>query len=112
MSTVFGRLLDWWRRRKRSVSYSKIMYVSSMTDVPSDLRKNIYIVEREGTKKWAVMKCPCGKTTRVEVNLMKSKRPYWEIRVTEKGVSLHPSVVVSGNCNCHFWLKDNKGVLV
>jgi hypothetical protein len=56
--------------------------------------------------KWAYLNCPCGCGEALALNLMRSHRPQWELRVgSRKRPTLHPSVS-STTCGAHFWLQD------
>jgi hypothetical protein len=94
-----------WFTKQKPFHYTKVLFADSLSDVPTNIGKHIYIV---GTlkMKWVVFSCPnnCGR--RVEVNLMKSKYPNWTLRLKRKKVSLCPSVVV--DCGAHFYLTKNK----
>ncbi|MFA5841125.1 MAG: DUF6527 family protein [Candidatus Paceibacterota bacterium] len=100
---------NWWNSA-RSFKYKKVYFVSSINKIPEGkLEKHIYIVSKEGKNLWVVMDCPKGHDRRIEVNLMKSIKPFWEIQLQNGKLTLYPSIVVSGkSCNCHFWLRDNK----
>jgi Family of unknown function (DUF6527) len=107
------RFIKWLKRRKPDRIYSKVIILSSMADIPKFLGKNIFIIEREKSKRWAIFDCPGGHGHRIEVNLMFSKIPYWRIDIKFEKVSLWPSVwVESEDCNDHFWLKENGAYLV
>ncbi len=90
--------------------YEGIIFVNSLSDVPEKTDKKIYIVGVKNRAKWVVFKCPDGCGRRVEVNLMKTRYPKWEMTIKKKKVSLYPSVIVNG-CKTHFWL-DNSTVLI
>lgn len=92
------------------IVFQSIIFVSSLSDVPAETQKDIYIVRSGDIDKWVVFKCPnnCGR--RVEVNLMKTRYPMWRLTLKKKKVSLYPSVIVQG-CNAHFWLNNN-GILL
>jgi hypothetical protein len=101
--------LFWWSKKREPTGhrYSDIKYISSFGDAPKELGNTIFIVKNGDKKKWAIFSCPdnCGR--RVEVNLMKSKIPFWHLKIKRGKVTLYPSIVVKG-CNAHFWLVDNK----
>jgi hypothetical protein len=99
-----------WRRPARSWAYKGVRVVLAMSNIPAgDLRKEIYLVGKEGDNHWVVFDCPKGHGRRIEVNLMRSIKPFWDIDFRDGTVSLYPSVSVSDKgCDCHFWLKRNK----
>src|SRR5882724_10521576 len=56
--------------------------------------------------KWAYVACPCGCGQDLALNLMRSHRPHWELRLDKGGrPSLTPSIS-SIICGAHFWLRD------
>ena len=97
-----------WLSRKKIKNYSKIVFVDSRRKIPDIIDNKIYLVGYEGFLKWAIFNCPCNQKNRVEVNLMKSKNPYWESTYFGKKISLYPSIAIDEKCYCHFWLKNNK----
>jgi hypothetical protein len=91
--------------------YTTVAVVSSMNDIPEDLSKEIFIVNRGGRDRWVVLACPCGCKDRLDVNLMSTRRPFWRLRRHRGTVSLLPSLWVSEDrCGSHFWLVRNRVV--
>lgn len=89
--------------------YRKVFVVPSMDDVPANLSKNIFLVNRGGVNRWVVLACPCGCGERLDVNLMSNRRPYWRLRHHRGAVSLLPSLwVPKDRCGSHFWLIRNR----
>lgn len=111
MKKLFLKFVNWLRNRKRVKKYSHTIFVESILDVPEKIGKRIYVVDRGGTKRWAVFLCACSRKNRVEVNLMKTKEPHWELSISNGKITLSPSVVVTGKCSCHFWLRNSKAYL-
>ena len=106
------KILDWLSIHKADRVYAEVVFVSSMNDIPPSIGSKIFIVERDDVKRWVVFECQ-QHGERIEVNLMKSKRPCWNIEVKRKKVSLWPSIVVENEkCDDHFWLRNNKAYLV
>lgn len=107
--------LDWTRwlgriplRRERVAHYSAVRPIPSRDELPADLGSDIFIVERNGKPLWAVLSCPCKCGDRIDVNLMRSRRPYWRLRKYKGAVSLYPSLWVSSDkCGSHFFLVRN-----
>jgi hypothetical protein len=99
----------WFKKQSvSSIHFDKVEFVSSLTEVPKELNSTaIYIVQSGKNRKWVVFKCPDNCGNRVEVNLMKSKKPFWKLKIKRNKISLSPSVIVKG-CNSHFWLIDNE----
>ena len=80
-----------------------------MDDVPSALGKTLYIVERGGTPRWAVLECPCGCGDRIDVNLSTNLRPHWRLRRDAGTVSLFPSLWrPPETCGSHFWIRRSR----
>jgi len=79
-----------------------------MSEVPGRLAGDLYIVA--GTKpKWAVLQCPCRCGDRIDVNLMQSRRPFWEITLDRKGITVHPSLwMPKSKCGSHFWIRHSR----
>lgn len=96
----------WWSPA-RTWKYRGIKVVSSVGDIPAgSLDRNIYLVSRDGKNRWAIFDCPKGHGKRIEVNLMQSIAPFWDVNIDSGKISLFPSVAVSDEkCDCHFWLK-------
>jgi hypothetical protein len=91
--------------------YEKVRMVSSMDQVPKDLSRIVFVVRRAGSDRWAVLECPCGCAERLDVNLMRTRRPFWRVRLHRGTVSLLPSLWVSSDrCGSHFWLIRNRVV--
>jgi Family of unknown function (DUF6527) len=101
-----------WRPRLRGKPYYQdVVTILSMDDLPADIGLNIYLIRRGGTYRWAVLQCPCMCGRRVEVNLMRSRYPYWRVRKHAGSISLSPSLWVSEElCGNHFWVKRNRVV--
>ncbi len=93
-------------KRSEPSYYTRVKIVSSLLDVPVNMSSYIFIVRNGDKDKWVVFQCPdnCGR--RVEVNLMKSRYPYWQLKTKKGKISLRPSVVVEG-CGAHFWVYNN-----
>lgn len=98
---------DTFFKKEKGPRYKNFRKVPSFLDVPDDPMDIIYIVSSGEFNKWVIFKCPnkCGK--RVEVNLMESRFPRWNVTVKKGKVSLYPSLVVV-ECGAHFWLFKNK----
>ena len=98
----------WFHKEKAAFTYERVRIVESMTDIPNELGWEVFIVSRNGAVRWAVIKCPCGCGERLNVNLMRSANPHWNLSMRRGRVSLSPSLWVSqAKCESHFWLKDN-----
>lgn len=79
-----------------------------MDDVPDNLGGTLFIVGNP-VAKWVVLQCPCGCEDRIDVNLMRSRRPFWKLSLHRDRASLYPSVwVPKDKCGSHFWLNKNR----
>ncbi len=109
---MIGRLLVWlrelWRQLRRRSRYAEVRHVASIDEVPDRLGPAIYLVVRGGKPRWAVMSCPCRCGARIEVNLMTSQQPYWQITEEANTITLRPSLWRShGTCRSHFFVERN-----
>src|SRR4051812_8880832 len=102
------------RHVKQILNYEPIVIVSSMVDIPEDVSKRIFLVERGGTLRWMVLQCPCGCGKRIDANLMRSKRPHWRVRRHLNGsITVMPSLWLSDDdCGSHFWIYRSRIVWV
>lgn len=103
----FDFLNQFFEREDSGLSFTSIRYTSALSEVPNDTGSFIYIIKSGSKNKWAVFKCPnnCGK--RIEINLMKSIHPSWNLSLKKKKVTLYPSVVME-TCGAHFWIEENR----
>jgi hypothetical protein len=95
-------------KRKVQPFYNEPRIVESFSDVPARFEKEeLYIVQKAGKRKWLLLMCPnnCGK--RLELNLMKSKQPYWKITIQKNKISVYPSIIAE-SCGAHFWIKQSE----
>jgi len=106
LTNLFRRLFK-NKEKETGIKYSKVIIVQSLTDVPKDPGSNIYIIRNNNYDKWVAFKCPNNCGARIEVNLMKTKYPYWKLKIRKNKISLSPSIDAK-DCGAHFWLEDNK----
>lgn len=98
----------WFHKERAAFTYSGVRTVESMTEIPNELAWQIFIVRRNGVPRWAVLMCPCHCGDRLNVNLMRTVDPHWNLSMRRGKVSLWPSLWVSeAKCGSHFWLTDN-----
>jgi hypothetical protein len=109
-SNVFARLRQMIRRRvSKGAVFSSVKVVDSMADVPEKLGTVIYVIGTEKKYKWVVFNCPCDCGERLDVNLMRSRYPFWSLKLEDGRASLSPSVwVPTDRCGSHFWLVDSQ----
>ncbi len=106
-------LLNWlrkfWVELRRRSAYANVRTIDSMDSLPIRLGRTIYIVSRGGEPRWVVFDCPCGCGARIDVNLMKSKCPSWDLFEEEGAVTLRPSLwQPAGTCMSHFFIERNR----
>ncbi|MGE0371676.1 MAG: DUF6527 family protein [Gammaproteobacteria bacterium] len=57
------------------------------------------------------MRCPCGCGDVLEMMLLPTVKPRWNVTVDRRGhPTLHPSVWRNTACRSHFWLRRGKVV--
>lgn len=105
---IFKRITRFFRAFWRCHELSGVVYVSSMSEVPSKLDGQVYVVGQPAPK-WAILECPCRCGERIDVNLMQNRRPYWRLDISGSGASLYPSLwMPADKCGSHFWLRGNQ----
>jgi hypothetical protein len=106
---TFERMFRRWTRKQRpAFTYAKVRIVESMSDVPTEIGWEIFVVRRDSLPRWVVLQCPCRCGERLNVNLMRSAKPHWTLSLKRGKASLSPSLWVStSRCGSHFWLVDN-----
>lgn len=106
--SLLGKIRTIWRNLRRRHRIDRVVQVESMSDVPKKLKGDLYIV---GTSKpkWAILACPCRCGDRIDVNLMASRQPVWQVTKSAQGVTLHPSLwMPKEKCGSHFWIRQNR----
>ncbi len=95
-----------YRRVSRKNTYSFVV----VKELPKEIDdKILYIEGDESTKDfwYALLKCPCGCTENIMLNLMTDAKPLWELSINKNDFSITPSIWRTGNCESHFWLKNS-----
>ncbi len=97
-----------WRRLRSDRSAPHLPAAFRLTDrseLPDDLDpQRLYLIGEP--PKWAVLKCPCGTGHQIDLNLSSPGRPRWTVTFdTRSRPSLSPSVNVTGDRRCHFWIR-------
>ncbi len=97
----------WWFKRRH---YRKIQIVPSIADALDVKEHEVVIVGNSEFYKWALLRCPCGCSKVLHVNLMKSHFPHWSIYVSMKRyVSFSPSLWVDeSECGSHFFIRRGR----
>jgi Family of unknown function (DUF6527) len=105
---LLRRIRGFWRNLRRRQRINRVVRLESMSQLPKRLKSNLYIVG--GAKpKWAILACPCTCGDRIDVNLMATRHPSWQLSTNGGEVSLHPSLwMPKEKCGSHFWLRANR----
>lgn len=108
------KVIDWiiwiwhwlWGPKKRTY-VGPIITVTSRSELPRFLGSALYIVGEN--PKWVVLKCPCGCGETIDVNLMKSRSPFWTVLMRDGKATLRPSIwVPAERCGSHFFINDSR----
>jgi Family of unknown function (DUF6527) len=77
--------------------------------VPADTEikpGELVVVENDGFRKWACLKCPGGCGLKISLSLNRNRRPLWRVTGDWFGrPSVEPSVHQMNDCRCHFWVR-------
>jgi hypothetical protein len=107
--TKVTRALRSFRRHLRAWTRPKIkaVFTEEVPDAPEEGR--VYVVGQDG-EQWSVaMRCPCGCTAVIQLNLHSEGRPRWKLTCHKDGsVSLFPSVWRRVGCGSHFFLRRGR----
>jgi hypothetical protein len=115
IKAMFHAFVTWLKRlflgpQPNSTQYFAVV-VESRADATSVVTEDEYsvcIVAKAGHPKWAMFQCPCRCGQTIELNLMSSQRPFWQIGLpSEAQLTLHPSVN-STSCGAHFWIREGR----
>jgi hypothetical protein len=95
---IFGK----WAQPKYKTEYHD--------DIPACIMKNIVYVIGERIEPWCVMlKCPCGCTKDIQLNLLKEGDPRWRLVKSEKkGITISPSIWRTTRCQSHFHIRNGR----
>jgi len=76
-------------------------------NLPKNLnQKVVYIIGVKGNEWLAVLSCPCGCGSKIQLNLLKEEKPFWTWGVNERGApTLSPSVWRTVGCKSHFFVR-------
>jgi hypothetical protein len=105
---LLRKIRGFWRNLRRRQRINRVVRIESMSQLPKRLKSHLYIVG--GAKpKWAILACPCRCGDRIDVNLMATRQPSWQLSTNGGEVSLHPSLwMPKEKCGSHFWLRANR----
>ncbi len=103
------RLSRWFKSQKKEPQYfGRVHTVATMSAVPSEIGRDMYIVEKGRRRVWAIFNCPCERGHRLVVNLSPSRRPYWSVSVRRGLASFWPSLWLKQDCKSHFWIRNSR----
>jgi hypothetical protein len=93
-----------------AISRDRKLIVIEGDSLPERLPSRNLILARENGEDWCVgLRCPCGCGKRLEMMVLETVRPRWDVVVDKRGrPTLHPSVWVRDGCRSHFWLRQGK----
>jgi hypothetical protein len=112
---MFQALVTWLKRvfvgpLPNGTQYSATVVetrAGAISAIKEDLH-SICIVAKAGHPKWAMFQCPCRCGQTIELNLMPSQMPYWQVGLpSEAQPTLHPSID-SKTCGAHFWIREGR----
>jgi hypothetical protein len=110
---MFDLLRRLWKELRKRRSVGRVIIVESMNDIPLEIRADIYLVQRGGVDKRAVMTCPCRCGRRIDVSLVGRDEPHWTAQMGGGKISLLPSVWLRQDpCQSHFFVRDGKFIWV
>lgn len=82
-------------------------------EVPQTIGKKELIRMIDGGQEWSVaMLCPCGCGDMIEMMLLRSVKPRWDLHVDRGLPTLSPSVWRNTGCRSHFWVRRGRVVWV
>lgn len=86
--------------------FKRVRYFEDFCDAQAPLDDEAHVVGTLERPKWAVLSCPCGCGHVLNVNLMRTVRPSWNMTVHGDGtLTLLPSLWVrDAACRSHFFL--------
>jgi hypothetical protein len=84
--------------------------INRCEDLPEHPIKNTLYVLGVKSKEWSVgLLCPCGCNNVIQLNLLKSARPCWELETFTNGLAtLTPSIWRKVGCKSHFFFIKGK----
>jgi len=97
----------------RRIGLLRADLLTRVTDrVPADdevRTGELVVVESDGFRKWACMKCPGGCGVKISLSLNANRRPRWRVAGDWFGrPSIEPSVHQMNECRCHFWVRGGR----
>lgn len=98
----FLRKLIWKEEIPRFAKY--------VTELPNNLSDDyIYIVGENDFLWFVVLKCPCGCSNIIHLNLLTEASPCWKVeKHSDETISLKPSVWSLKGCGSHYFIRGGK----
>lgn len=110
--TIIGTLKRVWTRLRRRHQLGVVHSVLYTQEVPDELGKHVYVVGSPLAKR-VIFACPCGCGEKLNINLMRSIDPCWQLRLKNGSISLMPSVWIDDKgCGSHFLIDRNRVIWV
>jgi hypothetical protein len=103
------------RKFRKTVQFSRVVVVSTQDEatVATHDRTTLAVVAHNGWPKWVAFQCPCGCSDVLRINVSRTVRPSWRMRIGRDGtLSLFPSVDRRSGCKAHFILTKNTARLL
>lgn len=92
-----------WPRRR----LTRVVPVETQLAVPDRIKRDtVVVVTAGGHAKWAVFECPCERGHQVSLNLDRTRRPYWRMVESARGISISPSVRFESDPYCHYTIRE------
>jgi hypothetical protein len=99
-STIF-RLLEWLGCRKKSY---RVQQVAEVPDNPRPFE--VYAIGDPHIWQAALL-CPCGCGHLIQLSLLNSDSPRWDLKVDRDGkATISPSISRTLGCQAHFFVRD------
>jgi hypothetical protein len=106
---------SWWARQytaARDLYYGRWGSFRSVDadDIPDDPEPGLLYLVGDSGRYWiAAMRCPCGCSDVLEMNLLPDAKPVWHFQNGRGNrPTLHPSVWRRDGCRAHFFLRDGR----
>lgn len=97
----------------RAIGLLRADLLTRVTDrMPADMEikpGELVVVDSDGFRKWACLKCPGGCGVKISLSLNPNRRPLWRVAGDWFGrPSIEPSVHQMNDCRCHFWVRRGR----
>jgi len=104
---ALGRRLR-WRQRLPHRKWRLVLAVEEADEVPERLPRHEAVLVGPAEKpKWIAFDCPCRQGHRVMLNLDRRRMPVWSL-VSQRPLTLSPSIDDYTKGRCHFFLRQGK----